>query len=167
MQINIIAIGTKMPSWVTSGYDEYVKRLSKYSKINLIELPLASIRKNNNNNTNSSTAKKLESNQIISQIRTKLSKQDYIQDHIIALDLNGAEYSTERFSEYLNNLLLKTHAITFLIGGPDGFSDECLALAKDKISLSQFTLPHPLVRVVLVEQLYRAFSLLNNHPYHK
>ena len=144
-----------MPTWVTTGYNEYATRLSKYCKINLIELPLATARKNNNPNV----AKKLESDQIIA----RLNKQDYI----IALDLNGKEYPTEKFSEYLNNLSIKTHAVTLLIGGPDGLSDECLSLAKDKIALSQFTLPHPLVRVILVEQLYRAFSLLNNHPYHK
>lgn len=155
MNINIIAIGPKMPNWVDLAYIDYSTRLKSYCKINLITLPLS---KNKNNLININ----LEGQSILA----KTNKSD----HIIALDSRGKQLSSEDFAQYINNLKINSvnyKNISILIGGPEGLSQECLDRANDKISLSKLTLPHPIVRIVLVEQLYRAFSILSNHPYHK
>jgi len=88
-------------------------------------------------------------------------------DHVIALDVQGRPWSTTRLSEELANWKLVGKNIHFVIGGPDGLSAECLARANQRWSLSDLTFPHPLVRVILLEQLYRAASILANHPYHR
>ena len=86
---------------------------------------------------------------------------------IIALEVQGAEWSTEQLASNMQDWLSLGDPISLLVGGPDGLAPECLDAAQQKWSLSKLTLPHPLVRVVLAEQLYRAWSLLNNHPYHR
>lgn len=144
-----------MPDWVNEGFQEYSKRLSKYCKFKLIELPLATRSKN----TSIEQVKNIESEALLSRIKT--------EEHVIALDLSGARYSTEQFAEYISKLSLVTSNISLLIGGPDGMNAECLVRANSKISLSTLTLPHPLVRIIIAEQLYRALSFLENHPYHK
>jgi len=155
MNINIITIGTKMSDWVNTGYFDYANRLKSYCKLNLITLPLAT----RSQNTNPQVSKKIEGEMILD----KLAENDYV----IALDSKGKQFTSEDFAQYLNKLKLIAKNINILIGGPDGLSKECLLRADDKISLSNFTLPHPLVRIVLAEQLFRGFAILNNHPYHK
>lgn len=155
INISIIAVGTKMDTWVTDGYHEYAKRLNKYCRLTLQEVSITK----RNKSTNPEHAKQIESNLIIEKIKPS--------DYVIALDIYSKQYTTEELASHLNKLSLKTSSISFIIGGPDGMSQDCLSKAHDKISLSKLTLPHPLVRIVLVEQLYRAYSLLDNHPYHK
>jgi 23S rRNA (pseudouridine1915-N3)-methyltransferase len=155
INLNIIAIGTKMPDWITDGYNEYAKRLNKYCRLTLQEIPLAKRSKT----TNTEQAKQAESTLILEKIKPN--------DYIIALDINSKQYSTPEFANYLNKLSLQTSSIAIMIGGPDGMTKQCIEQAHDKISLSKLTLPHPLVRIILIEQLYRAYSLLDNHPYHK
>jgi 23S rRNA (pseudouridine1915-N3)-methyltransferase len=154
MQINIIAIGNKMPNWVDVAYTEYTNRLKNHCKINLIALPLTKQNKN--------IAKILEGQQILAKTNSS--------DYVIALDSHGKQYDSDSFAEYINKLKINsqnTKNISIIIGGPNGLSDQCLERANDKISLSKLTLPHPIVRVVLAEQLYRAFMILSGHPYHK
>jgi len=155
MNINIITIGSKMPEWVETGSADYLTRLKNYCKINLVTLNLA-VR---NKNTNPEESKKIEGNTLLAKINDA--------DYVIALDSRGAQHSSEGFAEYIDKLQLINKNICILIGGPDGLSNECLQRANDKISLSKLTLPHPLVRIVLVEQLYRAFTILKHLPYHK
>jgi 23S rRNA (pseudouridine1915-N3)-methyltransferase len=88
-------------------------------------------------------------------------------DYVVALDVGGRALSTEQWADWLRTRLQEGRDVTFLIGGPDGLAEACLARADLRLSLSSLTFPHALVRVVLVEQLYRALSILRNHPYHR
>lgn len=155
LKINIISIGNKMPDWVNTGFKDYAKRLSKFSQLALIELPVAHRSKNNR----LEQCKHAESLQIASKIKPS--------DYVIALDIHGKQHSTEDLAQYLDKLSLENSSISIIIGGPDGLDYSCFNRIDDKISLSKLTLPHPMVRVILAEQLYRTFSILNNHPYHK
>lgn len=155
LKITIITIGNKAPDWVNQGYSEYAKRLSKYCQLNLIELPVS----HRSKNISLEQAKKSESSLIASKINP--------QDYVIALELTGKQYSTESLAELINTISLNNSSIAIIIGGPDGLDYSAFKKIDLKLSLSNLTLPHPMVRVILAEQLYRTFSLTNNHPYHK
>lgn len=155
MRIRIIAVGTKMPAWVESGFAEYHKRLPREISVEVRELPLG----NRGKNQSSASAIADEGKKMMAAIDDK--------DWVIALDLNGKQWSTENLSQELERWKMNGANLSFLIGGPDGLAPECLNRAQQKWSLSALTLPHPIVRVVLIEQLYRAETILNNHPYHK
>lgn len=88
-------------------------------------------------------------------------------DYVVALDVTGKAWSTEQLSDQVSQWQMLGSNMALLVGGPDGLSDDCLARAQQRWSLSKLTFPHPLVRVVVAEQLYRAWTLLNNHPYHR
>lgn len=155
MLIHLIAVGTRMPAWVEQGYVEYAKRMPPENKIKLIEVNAAKRSKN-------SDIKRLtqqEGNKMLEQI-PKGAK-------VIALDVLGVACSTEDLAEELKIWHASGQDIALLIGGPEGLAEACLKRAQQKLSLSKLTLPHPLVRVVLVEQLYRASTILKGHPYHK
>lgn len=144
-----------MPSWVEEGYSGYAKRLPRDFPVEVIELALGPRGKNG------SVAKAIEKEgqQMLAAIPAG--------DKVIALDVKGKPWSTEQLASNLENWRMEGFNYSLLIGGPDGLSKECLARADLKWSLSALTLPHPLVRIVLIEQLYRAWTVLNNHPYHK
>ena len=144
-----------MPDWVDTASYEYFNRLKSYCKIQITTLPLA----HRSKNTNPQESKKLEGQSMLAKISPG--------DHVVALDAKGKQLCSENFAEFIDKLKGHAKNIHILIGGPDGLSPECLARANDQISLSKLTLPHPIVRIVLAEQLYRAFTILNNHPYHK
>lgn len=144
-----------MPKWVAQGYDEYAKRLPRELCPSLIELPLATRSKT----TNQEKIKAQEGTQIIAA----LSKSA----RAIMLDVKGVSLSTEKLATKLEDWQMSGVHANIVIGGPDGLSKECRARADELWSLSALTLPHPLVRVVLIEQLYRAWTIIQNHPYHK
>ncbi len=144
-----------MPAWVAQGYDEYAKRLPRELCPSLIELPLAPRSKTSNREK----IKAQEGTQIIAALSKKA--------HVIMLDVKGTSLSTEKLATKLENWQMSGIHANIVIGGPDGLSKECLGLADESWSLSALTLPHPLVRVVLIEQLYRAWTITQNHPYHK
>lgn len=158
MRIRIIAVGTKMPDWVEQGYAEYAKRMPRDVTVEMIELPLAQRSKN----TDIATAMAKEGEAMLAAIE-KGGKGE----QVIALDVKGKPWSTEQLAENLAGWKMSGFNYCLLIGGPDGLAPECLALATVKWSLSPLTLPHPLVRILVIEQLYRACSILQNHPYHK
>lgn len=158
MRIRIIAVGTKMPDWVEQGYAEYAKRMPRDVTVEMIELPLAQRSKN----TDIATAMAKEGEAMLAAIE-KGGKGE----QVIALDVKGKPWSTEQLAENLADWKMSGFNYCLLIGGPDGLAPECLALATVKWSLSPLTLPHPLVRILVIEQLYRACSILQNHPYHK
>ncbi|MFC3116108.1 23S rRNA (pseudouridine(1915)-N(3))-methyltransferase RlmH [Cellvibrio fontiphilus] len=158
MRIRIIAVGTKMPDWVEQGYAEYAKRMPRDVTVEMLELPLAQRGKN----TDIATAMAKEGELMLAAIE-KGGKGE----QVIALDVKGKPWSTEQLAENLAGWKMSGFNYCLLIGGPDGLAPECLALASVKWSLSPLTLPHPLVRIVVIEQLYRACSILQNHPYHK
>ncbi len=154
MKLRILAIGSKMPSWVTSGYTEYQKRMPPELRLELTELAMASRAKT------SSPAKAIAAE---SAALDKAAGNDYR----VALDVTGKSWSTEQLADQLLNWQSLGRNVSLLIGGPDGMSDELVANADQRWSLSALTLPHPLVRIVLAEQLYRAWTVNNNHPYHR
>lgn len=155
MIIHLLAVGTKMPDWVEQGFTEYTKRMPPESKIKLVEISAGKRSKN-------SDIKRLtqqEGEKTIAAI-PKNAK-------VVALDVLGKACSTEQLAQELKSWQGSGQDIALLIGGPEGLADDCLNLAQQKISLSNLTLPHPLVRIVIAEQLYRASTILKGHPYHK
>jgi len=155
MLIHLIAVGTRMPAWVEDGFTEYAKRMPPESKLKLVEIAAGKRGKN-------SDIKRLtqqEGEKMLAAI-PKGAK-------VVALDVLGKACSTEELAQELKGWQGSGQDIALLIGGPEGLAEECLKQAQQKISLSKLTLPHPLVRVVLAEQLYRATTILKGHPYHK
>lgn len=144
-----------MPDWVEAGYAEYAKRLPRDLQIDMVELPLAVRSKN----TDIQKAMEKEGEAMMAAIGKN--------EQVIALDVGGKAWSTSQLAENLAAWKMSGDNFCLLIGGPDGLSPAVLQMAAIKWSLSPLTLPHPLVRIVLIEQLYRASSILQNHPYHK
>jgi 23S rRNA (pseudouridine1915-N3)-methyltransferase len=155
MRITIIAIGTKMPAWVNQGVEEYSKRMPRELNIKWRELPLP--RRGKDNNAQQLCAR--EGEQILKAIPAG--------DKVIALDVRGRALSTAQLAGQLADWQMSGDNYSLLIGGPDGLSEQCLARADRRWSLSEMTLPHPLVRLLLAEQLYRAWTITVNHPYHR
>lgn len=155
MRIRLICVGTKMPAWVISGFQEYAKRLPSDMRLELVEIPPG----HRGKGADVKRAIEKESKQILAALGK--------DDRVVALDVQGRNWSTEQLAENLRGWQMGGQNVALLIGGPDGLSAECLALAQQRWSLSNLTFPHPLVRVILAEQIYRAWSLLNNHPYHR
>ncbi len=155
MRISVLAVGTKMPAWVEQGVSEYRKRLPPEISFTIRELPLAQRGKN----ADIPRAIAREGEAMLAAIPSG--------DRVIALDVLGKSLSTERLAKNLEQWRMDGDNISLLVGGPDGLSDDCLARAEQRWSLSALTLPHPLVRVLMAEQVYRAWSILSNHPYHR
>ncbi|MEJ6772829.1 MAG: 23S rRNA (pseudouridine(1915)-N(3))-methyltransferase RlmH [Porticoccaceae bacterium] len=155
MKLRILAVGTRMPDWVEAGCHEYGKRMPPELRIQAIEIPLGSRGKNQ------PAAKAIEAE---SQALLKAMGE---RDFVVALDVLGKPMSTEKLAAQLSNWQMEGRDISLLIGGPDGLSADCLARADMRWSMSDLTLPHPLVRIVLMEQLYRAWTINANHPYHR
>ena len=152
MQIKILAVGARMPDWVNLACTEYSKRLPR-NWLKIIEIP---------------TQQKFRStHEAMTREGEKLLSAIHDRDRVIALEVRGDAWSTEELSRQLASWQMQGNTVSLLIGGPSGLSADCLARSQQQWSLSPLTLPHPLVRVVLLEQLYRAWSILQNHPYHK
>lgn len=155
MRLQIIAIGTKMPKWTEMAFSEYAKRFSREFPLTLTEIPMP---------------KRPRSDSVeryIMEEGTAILNAIPEKSITIALDERGKLWKTEELAKQISNFQANTSQLNFLIGGPDGLSKTCLDKAHVHWSLSPLTLPHPLVRVILAEQLYRAISILNNHPYHR
>lgn len=160
MHINLIAVGTRMPDWVEAGVAEYRKRLPPELQLEIREIALAPRgKKKNGKNADIARALQQEGTAMLAAITTR--------DIVIALDVQGKSFSTEQLAAQLAQWQLNGENISVLVGGPDGLAAECLQRAQQRWSLSALTLPHPLVRVLFAEQLYRAWSINNNHPYHR
>jgi 23S rRNA (pseudouridine1915-N3)-methyltransferase len=155
MKARLLAVGTGMPGWVQQGYAEYAKRLSHWLPIELVEISPGLRGKNRD------TARALadEGRRLLEAIPPG--------SRVVLLDGRGKPYSSEALAERLAAWRMQGQDLVFLIGGPEGFADEVVVRADERWSLGPLTLPHPLVRIVLAEQLYRAASLLANHPYHR
>ncbi len=155
MRLKIIAIGTRMPAWVEQGFDEYAKRLPRDFPVEMIELPLAARSKN------------FDVKRVMEKEGQAMLAATGKGDEIICLDVKGRSWGTEKLSQELADWRMSGKNFSLLIGGPDGLAPACLRAANRSWSLSALTLPHPLVRIVVIEQLYRAWTILQNHPYHK
>ncbi|MES2998792.1 MAG: 23S rRNA (pseudouridine(1915)-N(3))-methyltransferase RlmH [Pseudomonadota bacterium] len=154
MMLHLIAVGTRMPMWVTEGFKEYQKRLIE-CKLNLIAI------------TPSKRSKNSKVPQLIAEEEKKIQAAVPKQSRRIALDEKGELWNTKQLAQALHQWQLDRQDISFLIGGPDGLGLDCLNSAERIWSLSPLTLPHPLVRILIAEQLYRAWSMLKGHPYHR
>lgn len=155
MRIRLIAVGTKMPGWVNDGFEEYRKRLNQDVTLELVEIPAG--KRGKNADVDRITDK--EGEQMLAAIHPS--------DYVITLDVPGQRLSTEKLATRLEKLLQQGNHVALLIGGPEGLAPQCRSKAQESWSLSDLTLPHPLVRVLIAEQLYRAWSILKGHPYHR
>lgn len=152
MKIRIITISHKAPAWLQEGYQEYAKRIPY---LELVEIE----------------AEKRTENSNIEKIRereaTKLLAQCKTGEFIIALDVKGKSWSTEQLANQLKTWLQNGANVNLIIGGPDGLSKQLLSKANLIWSISTLTFPHLFIRLILAEQLYRAYSILQHHPYHR
>lgn len=158
LHINLICIGKIKEQYLKDAIQEYKKRLSRYCSLTITELPDEPI-PNNLNNKLAEIIKETESNHILSQIKPN--------QYVFCLDLHGKSYSSEEFSHKLENISLTNSNITFIIGGSLGMSEKLLKTANELICFSKMTFPHQLIRVFLLEQLFRAFKISNNETYHR
>lgn len=158
LTINIICIGKIKEQFFKSAIEEYSKRLSKYCKLNILELPDEKIPEKTNLKIENEIKTK-ECNNIINHLK----KDSYI----ISLDLTGKEFSSEQFSKNIENISMQSSQITFIIGGSLGLTQKLLNISNQKICFSKMTFPHQLIRVFLLEQLFRAFKISNGETYHK
>ena len=158
LTIKIVCVGKLKEDYLKSAVKEYSKRLSKYCKLEIIELPDEKIPDKLNKSIENEIKEK-ECNNIIKHIKD--------DNFIISLDLNGKEYSSEEFSKELENISMVSSSITFVIGGSLGFSQNLLDMSKKRICFSKMTFPHQLIRVFLLEQLFRSFKIQNNEIYHR
>ena len=158
INIDIICVGKLKEKSLRALSDEYLKRLQKYAKINIIELNDEKI--DNVKSVNEiEKIKEIECNRIIEKINKK--------SYIIPLDLKGKTYTSEEFSNKLSNIATYENSnITFIIGGSLGLNNKLLSLKNESICFSTFTFPHQLIRIFLLEQLFRAFKIQNNETYH-
>jgi 23S rRNA (pseudouridine1915-N3)-methyltransferase len=155
MRISVLAVGSKMPGWVEQGVHEYRKRLPPEINFEIREIALGKRGKG----ADIKRAIATEGQQMLAAIPDA--------DKVIALEVTGKHWSTDKLASELLAWQREGDNISLLVGGPDGLAPACLARASQLWSLSALTLPHPLVRIVLAEQLYRAWTINNNHPYHR
>ncbi len=155
MQIQVIALGQKMPAWVEQACADYLKRLPRELPVELVELPLMT-RKSRD------SVERLKSQQA-SAIMERLGSNSVN----IALDETGEQWTSQQWSKQMQNWMFEYPRVNLIIGGPDGLADECRKACHHLVSLGRMTMPHALVRVVLIEQIYRAWSIHKGHPYHR
>lgn len=144
-----------MPSWVSEGFAEYTRRLSRDLPIELIEIPLG----NRGKSRDPVRAKADEGSAVLAALGSDV--------HVVALDGRGKPWSSEQLAENLGAWRMQARDLAILVGGPDGHATEVLNRANQTWSLGPLTLPHMLVRLVVIEQLYRASTILAGHPYHR
>ncbi|MDL0430670.1 23S rRNA (pseudouridine(1915)-N(3))-methyltransferase RlmH [Marinobacter sp. TBZ242] len=155
MRLRLVCVGQKMPEWVSQGYNEYARRMPPELAIELVEIPMA----HRGKNPDIPRLMQREGEAILSALGPR--------DRVIALEVGGRNWSTEKLAGQLENWQQDGRDVSFLVGGPDGLAEFCRSRADQLWSLSALTLPHPLVRILLAEQLYRAWSVTRNHPYHR
>ncbi len=155
MRVRVIAVGERMPHWVDEVFADYAKRLPPTLKPVLIRIPAGA----RSAGRDAAQAMRVEGERILAQLAPR--------DFVIALDEHGRQFTTREFATWLKDRMQDGRDLAFLIGGPDGHAPDVLARADLKWSLSKLTLPHPMVRVVLGEQLYRAHTVISGHPYHR
>ena len=144
-----------MPDWVEKGFAEYAKRMPPECRLNLVEIPAGKRGKN------------VDTGKLIEQEGQRMLASIPKNTRVIAMDVVGNFWSTEKLAIQMSDWMQGGQDVVLLVGGPEGLAEECRKLGQPGWSLSALTLPHPLVRIVLAEQLYRAISILKNHPYHK
>ncbi|CAG9163504.1 23S rRNA (pseudouridine(1915)-N(3))-methyltransferase RlmH [Cupriavidus pampae] len=157
MQLVIVAVGHKMPAWIEAGFGEYAKRMPPELRIELREIKPEARSSSNN----AATVMQREATRI------EAALAPLTRPRIVALDERGKDLTTVKLAEQLTGWQREGGDVAFLIGGADGLDPALKARATTLIRLSSLTLPHGMVRVLLAEQLYRAWSVTQNHPYHR
>ena len=155
MRLLVAAVGQRMPAWVNEAWTEYARRMPPGMALSLREITLA--KRGKNPDTKRLTG--VESKALYDAMPARA--------RVIALDVKGQAWSTEKLAANLENWMGEGRDVGFMIGGPDGIAADIMQKADTRWSLGPLTLPHPLVRVVLAEQLYRAWTITQNHPYHR
>lgn len=155
MRLKLVCVGQKMPSWVTEGFHDYARRMPRELPLELIEIAMPHRGKNP------------DINRLMRQEADAVLAATAADDHVVAMEVGGRAWSTEDLAGQLGNWQLGGRDVCFLVGGPDGLHPACRERANQQWSLSPLTLPHPLVRILLAEQLYRAWTVTRNHPYHR
>jgi 23S rRNA (pseudouridine1915-N3)-methyltransferase len=154
VKVRIVAVGQRPPEWVAAGFADYARRLPRELAIDLVEIPVAS-------------RKALPVARARREEGARMLEQTATRDWVVALDVTGTTITTEGLATKLANWQRGGRDLAFLVGGPDGLDPACIERADERLSLSALTFPHGLVRVMLVEQLYRAWTLHSGHPYHR
>lgn len=155
MKIRLIAVGSKMPGWVEEGWHEYARRLPGEMPLELVEIPLTTRSKN------------ADITRMIRQEGEAMLAKVQPGERIVTLEVQGRAWSTEQLARELERWRLEARNVNLMVGGPEGLAPEVCARSEQRWSLSALTLPHPLVRILVGEQIYRAWTVLSGHPYHK
>jgi 23S rRNA (pseudouridine1915-N3)-methyltransferase len=155
MRVRVIAVGTRMPEWVRTACTDYLGRMASQLPVTITEIEAGA----RQSGGNPARAIATEGTRLLAALRPG--------EHVVALDERGKQYSTRELATWLSTRMQEGEDVALLVGGPDGHAPEVMARCNSQWSLSKLTLPHALVRVVLAEQLYRAHSILTNHPYHR
>ncbi|SEM93175.1 23S rRNA (pseudouridine(1915)-N(3))-methyltransferase RlmH [Nitrosomonas marina] len=155
MKLYIFAVGNKMPDWINSAFSEYAKRLCQEIKVHLFEIK-----------PEKRTSGK-HKEQVLQAEWQRIEAAIPAGCRIIALDEHGEQWTTVQLANTIKRWMFEGSDYAFVIGGADGLHDEIKSNAQHSLALSKLTFPHGLVRVMLIEQLYRAVSLIKNHPYHR
>ena len=155
MNVQIIAVGNKMPSWVVEGTKEYLRRFPSEFSVSFTEITPVKRGKT----VDLAKVKELEGDKTLSAIAQG--------NRVIALEVLGKPWTTSDLATQIDKWKMDGRNISLLIGGPEGLSENCRKAADQQWSLSALTLPHPMVRVIVTEALYRAWSVTQNHPYHR
>lgn len=153
MRLRVIAAGTRMPAWVKDGTQDYARRLPPEYRFEIVEIALSDPKRG------AARALREEGARMLAAVGAR--------DRVVSLAIDGRRFGTQELAERLAAWQQDRRDLAFLIGGPEGLAPECLERSELRWSLSPLTLPHALVRVVLAEQLYRAWSILARHPYHR
>lgn len=158
VNIKIICVGEIKENFLSDAIKEYLKRLSRYCKISVIEVK---------DEASSPKASKKEEEQVLINEGKRVIKQLKDQDYLVLIDLHGKEYDSLSLAANFQKIISQHSSIAFVIGGSLGLSDELRSLSKERWCLSKLTFPHQLTRVLVLEQLYRVFKINNNEIYHK
>nr|WP_257026022.1 23S rRNA (pseudouridine(1915)-N(3))-methyltransferase RlmH [Pantoea piersonii] len=153
--MQLVAVGTKMPDWVQTGFTEYLRRFPKDMPLELVEVSAGKRGKN------------ADIKRILEKEGEAMLAATGKGNRIVTLDIPGQPWETPQLAQQLERWKQDGRDVSLLIGGPEGLSPACKAAAEQSWSLSALTLPHPLVRVLVAESLYRAWSITANHPYHR
>jgi 23S rRNA (pseudouridine1915-N3)-methyltransferase len=155
MQLLVAAVGQRMPAWVQQAWAEYAGRFPRGLSLDLREIPLAK----RSRNAVTDKLRAAEGRALLAAVPAEY--------RVVALDERGRQWSTAELAGQLENWMRDERGVSFLVGGPDGLAEECRERAQDVWALGRLTLPHPMVRAILAEQLYRAWTITQNHPYHR
>ena len=155
MILTVAAVGKRMPAWVNEVWGDYAKRFPRRLTLELKEIPLA----RRGRNADVTALREAEGEALLAAVPQG--------SRIIALDERGKQWTTAELAKQLENWMHEERGVCFLVGGPDGLPQSCRDRARDVWALGKLTLPHPMVRVILAEQLYRAWTITQNHPYHR